>query len=385
MWPPSRVVGVTARSRLTRAPGSSAPSEVLASVSCITSAVNASARPSVVGRATVRQQPLTEIESPERGVAGDQRAAHGEPDRVALVLQGLDGAELLDDAGEHVSPSRRGRGRGQRHECREPHRDPHVGVGAGADRGHVGDPQPLRVRDRGDAEVGDGARARHRAAPARRRRRPRRPARPAGTRPRAAGPPSRNTCCRSRSCSSASAAAGSRVSRRTVSARSLSTRRPRVELTQAHHRTQRLVGQRLVVLVADGELGVVDLDGAGADQHHVALRAQPVAVDPRGPRGDPAAGAVGGGAAAVEGGGELPGDEGAAVLHRERPGPVQRTRLALHQPELDLRSRRRAARPRPRPRPGWGRAGRRPRGRRRRRSAPGSTARCGRCGGRAPG
>ncbi len=53
----------------------------------------------------------------------------------------------------------------------------------------------------------------------------------------------------------------------------------RVEVAQPHHGPQRLVGQRFVVLVAHGELRVVDLDRAGADQHHVALGPQPVGVD----------------------------------------------------------------------------------------------------------
>src|SRR4029079_2148594 len=39
----------------------------------------------------------------ERGVLEDGTRGDGEPDRVALVLDGGDGAELLDDAGEHVS------------------------------------------------------------------------------------------------------------------------------------------------------------------------------------------------------------------------------------------------------------------------------------------
>jgi hypothetical protein len=40
------------------------------------------------------------------------------------------------------------------------------------------------------------------------------------------------------------------------------------------------VRQRLVVLVTHGELGVVDRDRSRADHHHVALRTQPVRVDP---------------------------------------------------------------------------------------------------------
>ena len=158
-----------------------------------------------------------------------------------------------------------------------------------------------------------------------------------------------------------SAACGSRVRRCTVSAASSSTRRPGGEVALPHHHPQRLVGQRSVVLVADGELRVVDLDRAGADDHRVAQRAQAVGVDPRGRRGDPAAGAVGGGAAPVEGGGELPGDEGAAVLHAN----VQ-ARLSARAPRRAGRPRprspRRAAWPLPRSRPGWGRAGRTPRG-----------------------
>ena len=39
-------------------------------------------------------------------------------DRVALVLQGLDGAELLDDSGEHVSTSSRQSWVAQQRACR---------------------------------------------------------------------------------------------------------------------------------------------------------------------------------------------------------------------------------------------------------------------------
>ena len=51
--------------------------------------------------ATVRQQPLTEIESPRAASSTTTGPSHAEPDGVALVLQGDHGAELLDDAGEH--------------------------------------------------------------------------------------------------------------------------------------------------------------------------------------------------------------------------------------------------------------------------------------------
>ena len=65
-----------------------------------------------------------------------------------------------------------------------------------------------------------------------------------------------------------------------VSAASSKTRRPRVEVAQRPSRHAAAGrAQRLVVLVADGELRVVDLDGAGADQHRVAQRPQPVGVD----------------------------------------------------------------------------------------------------------
>ena len=56
----------------------------------------------------------------------------------------------------------------------------------------------------------------------------------------------------------------------------------RREAALTHDDAQRLPGERLVELVADGQLGVVDLDGVGADQHRVALGPQPVGVASRG-------------------------------------------------------------------------------------------------------
>jgi hypothetical protein len=85
-----------------------------------------------------------------------------------------------------------------------------------------------------------------------------------------------------------------------------------------------------------GQLRVVDLDGVGADEHRVDERPEPVGVAPRGGAGDPAAGAVGGRAATVEGGGELPGDEGAAGLDREGPDPVEGVGVVGEQPVDDL-------------------------------------------------
>lgn len=61
---------------------------------------------------------------------------------------------------------------------------------------------------------------------------------------------------------------------------------------------------------ADGEVRVVGAQGAAADEDGVALGAQPVDVGPGLGGADPAAAAVRGGAAAVEGGGVLPGDVG---------------------------------------------------------------------------
>ena len=78
------------------------------------------------------------------------------------------------------------------------------------------------------------------------------------------------------------------------------------------------------MLVADGSSRVVDGDGVGADQHRVAQRRAAGGCRGAGlDAGHPAAGAVGGGAAAVEGGGELPGHERAAVVDGERPDRVE--------------------------------------------------------------
>ena len=143
-------------------------------------------------------------------------------------------------------------------------------------------------------------------------------------------------------------------------------------------------GEVSVVVVADGQPRVVDGDGVGADQHHVAERAQPVGVAARREPGDPAAGAVGGGAAAVEGGRELPGHERAARARPRRstpgPAPAPRRRAAPTRPR---RPRRAGSRSRRR-RPGWRRPRRRPRGVRRPRPGPARRARCDRCGCTAP-
>ena len=178
-------------------------------------------------------------------------------------------------------------------------------------------------------------------------------------------PPSRKTCCRPRAYSSASAACGSRVRRCSGGGRVVEDPAARVEVALPHHHPQRLVADRPVVLVADGQRGVVDGDRVGADQHRVAQRPEPVGVAAGGGAGDPAAGAVRGGAAAVERGGELPGDERAAVVDGEGPDPVELAGLVDHQPVLDLDARPPAGCRRRRRRPGCRPAGRRSRGVRR--------------------
>ena len=250
---------VTARSRFTRAPGSSAPSEVLSRVSRITSAVNVSPSRS----ATVRQQPLTAIESPEPGVGDDVRAAHGEPDGVALVLERLDDAELLDDAGEHQAVSFLAWGHGE----------PHVGVRAVAERGHVDHVEVQRVGDRADAEVADGAEPgpeQHRRdvaddlvdeAGREEGRRQGRPALEEHVLPVAGEQRGERLV---RVAGAQHHGLGGVVEHPPV----------RGHVAQPHHRAQRLpvARQGAVVLVADGELRVVDQDGAGADQDRVAQR-----------------------------------------------------------------------------------------------------------------
>ncbi len=54
---------------------------------------------------TVRQQPLTAIESPGAASSSTSGDVHGQADGVPLVLDRGDGAELLDDAGEHQASS----------------------------------------------------------------------------------------------------------------------------------------------------------------------------------------------------------------------------------------------------------------------------------------
>ena len=102
---------------------------------------------------------------------------------------------------------------------------------------------------------------------------------------------------------------------------------------------QRLPVGRHAVRVAHRELRVVGEHGADADEHRVDLGAQPVDVAARGLAGDPAAGAVGGGAAAVESGGELPGHERPAAAHRDQPRLVDLRGLGPEDADLDVHAR----------------------------------------------
>ena len=250
MWPPSRVVGVTARSRLTWPPGGERPERALGERLVHHVGGERLALTGGDGQAdAVDGDRVAQVR-----VAGDHRAAHGEPDRVALVLQRLHGAELLDDAGEHSVPLLAA--------CADDgcHRDPDVGARSPTPMVVTSsDPQVEGVGDGADAEVAHA----FAPAPSSRARRRRPPRRPVPARRKAAascGPPSRKTCRRSRACSSR-APRGVVGASRTVSAWSSKTRRPGSSVARAHHGAQRLVGARLVVLVAHGELRVVGLDG----------------------------------------------------------------------------------------------------------------------------
>jgi hypothetical protein len=97
-WPPSGLARVSARSRLTRLPRSSAPSVVRPRLSRDTSAANTRSS----SRMTVRQQPLTAMLSPIAAL--DRSNSPPSMDRRTSPPRGLqraDGADGFDDAGEH--------------------------------------------------------------------------------------------------------------------------------------------------------------------------------------------------------------------------------------------------------------------------------------------
>ena len=95
--PPSRSPTRSERSRLTGEPGARSPSPVRCSVSAITSAVKSLPDRPV----TVRQVPLTAMESPWPRVRGDLWSPHGDPGRTVEMLDGHDLAEFFHDSGEH--------------------------------------------------------------------------------------------------------------------------------------------------------------------------------------------------------------------------------------------------------------------------------------------
>ncbi len=156
-------------------------------------------------------------------------------------------------------------------------------------------------------------------------------------------------------------------------------------VAQAHDDAERLSLGEPATRHTGREAGVVDEHGAGADQHGVAGGAQGVGVGAGRVARDPLARAVGGGAAPVEGGRELPGHEGAAERDAAGPTVVERDRLVgEHSADhvdpgrvQPLGATRRVA--------GSGRTGRRRPGRPPRRRGRRRTARCDPCARRARG
>ena len=100
--PPYRPPTASARSRLTGLATPRSSSALRRSVSGMTSAQNV---PSPGSSVTVRQTPETLIESPRWASDDDERAAHAQPGVLRRLLDGLDGADLLDDSGEHQCSS----------------------------------------------------------------------------------------------------------------------------------------------------------------------------------------------------------------------------------------------------------------------------------------
>ena len=108
------------------------------------------------------------------------------------------------------------------------------------------------------------------------------------------------------------------------------------EVALPHHDAQRLDGQRPVVssrTVSSGSSTATVLVPTSIVSHSARSRW----VSRRAARrGDPARGAVGGGAAPVEGGGELPGDEGALLAQGDAVDLGERGGLVGEQARLDL-------------------------------------------------
>ena len=281
---------------------------------------------------------MTAIEAPWAAsltTSGPSMREHG---RVGAVLDRGDGAELLDDSGEHVSPQGSACATRRRGWRRSGSAGDGVDADVSPDDGDVDEVEAADVGDRTGCRGRRRRRGRRRAAPARRRhRRRRRDRRQEGRRERraalepdvadapgaTAGPGPR----------AGRASRGGRASpRRVVDPRSVggTSRSPITDAegllrAERPHPASRTVSR-----------GSSASDGAGADEHGVTGRPQPVDVGPRGLSRDPLAGAVGGGAATVEGRGELPRDERAAERDGAGPPLVERGGLVGQHPPVDL-------------------------------------------------
>src|SRR5690606_23303955 len=290
MWPPRRSPTAAARSMLTRSPGRRSPSVVTSIEMPITSAVNQSSPWST----TVRHTPETAIESPweasetASGARTVMRAASPVRSQASTspsssMMPVNMSAPFLLAAG------------GSRHDEQ---------ILAQLLDAH--DPQPPRIRDRRDAQFAD----REPVAAEQRGREvdgvlvgeaggddgggERRPALDVDA-PHPAGVELGEHALQ---------VAGARLEHagRVAAQGGVGGDGP-----LAHHDGQRLVREQLTGVAAGRQGGVVGEDRAGSDEDHVGCR--PLFVHPLAGRGagDPLARAVGGGGAAVEGGGPLDG------------------------------------------------------------------------------
>ncbi len=339
--PPSRPSSRIGRSRLTGSPAASAPRQLRSRVSRITSAVN----PVAVASTTVRHTPLTAIESPCAASVDDGRAAHGQAHAVAQVGQRDDLAELLDDAGEHQAspvPLRR-TGRAATRTS-----GPQRVTSVTSSRDAVG--------QRADAGAGQRRRPRRRAASAPGRRRPGRPARPGRTRrpasgrPRAApgrGPGRAGPAAaqpRSTRPSASGAQLGGGRDPASAPSRPAPARRPAYgravsTTTRSGCSPDRRPGRRRGPSARGSSASTVPTPATIASH---SARSRCASARDSG-RGDPAAGPVGGGDPAVQGGGHLPDHERAAQPYAGQPALVGPLRLGGEQARPRRRRRPRAA------------------------------------------
>ena len=252
----------------------------------VSSDTSASHQPSP-NATTVRQQPLTAIDSPISTPVDHARCA----DAQAPVVERFQSAEFFDDSGEHQVPSCRGSRSGDDLE-------PHV-VADAFDDVEAAAPE---VVDRGCGGAGDGGGGVG-AGEQRRRDVEHVAVDEAGgvERPDHAGTAFDHQL---------DDAAPSEVVEQLVEAAAPLDARVHtgVRRRRAEHHTQRVVA----LDVAHGERGIVGAHGAGADEDRVALGTQPVRVAPGGLAGDPLRRSVGRRRAAVGRGGELAHHVGAA-------------------------------------------------------------------------